>query len=215
MSDPVLGTMDMQKQVAEKVAGGIPLTVVGTGDGQVVFEDPDGVTFQVPQAWVSHDVENNFDLDHTKIDKAPPGELENIWRMATYRASQDQDPGGFGGETASASSTTSLLDDWNNGTWKPMTSADVAARRAENIRQATLHMDDEPPAYGRGGVPVQAEKSTSLPPWNPSVAKGLKNPNPTGVTQANAGSNFGNWDETWDGKRGMWVNKYTGKARKP
>jgi hypothetical protein len=212
MSDPVLGTMDMQKQVAAKAMGGIPLTVVATEGDRVFVEDPDGIAFTIPRSWTTQNVEQGFNLDHKAIDAAPPGELERVWRDATTGAAQEQ-----GTTQASAS----LLDDYNEGTYTPgdkrtpFQSAGMPVKGGSGPGGARTDANEAASIDARDFTGNGTMEKSSLPPWNPSVAKGLKNPNPTGVTPANAGSNFGNWDETWDEKRGMWVNKYTGKARKP
>jgi len=203
MSDPILGTMGLQNEVAGKLAPkpGIQLLVTNIKGDEVNLEDPDGVNFTVPRAWIdTPNVKMGENVDHLHI-AAPPGELESKWRMAQAEFDQSASEGGFGGDPTDGDHTESNLDRYDAGKLNPLPESEVAELRRMYPQQ--------------GGVPMATENATSLPPWNPGVAKELKNPNPTGVTPANAGSNFGNWDETWDGKRGMWVNKYTGKARKP
>jgi hypothetical protein len=212
MSDPVLGTMGLQNEVAGKLAPktGIQLLVTNISGDEVNLEDPDGVNFTVPRAWIdTPNIKMGENVDHLYI-AAPPGVLESKWRMAQAEFDQDNSEGGFGGDPTDGDHTESNLDRYDAGKWNPMSPQEVAELRAQWTDADEAAFIDARDFNGDGTM-----GKSSLPPWNPGVAKELKNPNPTGAIPANAGSNFGNWDETWDSSRGVWVNKYTKKARKP
>jgi hypothetical protein len=200
MSEPVLGTMDMQKQVAAKSMGGIPLTVVATEGDRVFVEDPDGIAFTIPRSWTSQNVEQEFNLDHKAID-APPGELERIWRDATTGAAQEQ-----GTTQASAS----LLDDYNEGMYSPgdkrtpFQSAGMPAKGGSGPGGQWTDSDEAAFIDARDFNGDGTMGKSSLPPWNPSVAKGLKNPNPTGAIPADAGAGWGNPGQKWNPRTQRW-----------
>lgn len=193
MSEPLPGQMGMLAAAKP----GIPLTVVATMGDKVSVEDPDGVPFTIPREWIKQDVEHDFNLDHKAID-APPGELEKIWREATYAYDQSMDPGGFGGETGSSNATVSNLDDYNAGRWNPLSKDEISKLVAE-------HYDDVPPT--RGGIPMAGEIPSTGTGWRPMMAKKPTNPNPSGVIPPDAGSGWGNQGDVWDPRTQSWKRR--------
>ena len=185
---------------------GIPLTVVATGDGEVTLEDPDGIAFTVPQHWVDHDVERDFNLDHTAINGAPPGELERIWHKATAEGYEEQGHDG--------SDVESNLDQWNAGTWNPLKKNEIAGL----ISRYPQHDQG-----GFGGVPMASEVGLGGGPARFPTIQGDDKPHSTLLDMAKGTrfrqrgvkltpeeaskqkSGWGEWDQVWDAKTKRWV----------
>jgi hypothetical protein len=201
---------------------GIKLSIVASGDNEetgvneVVLEDPDGVTFNVPRSWVTGvDVEGAKDafMDHTSIT-APPGELESIWRMATAKFNQENSEGGFGGDPADGDSTVSNLDDYNAGRWNPLSAGEVA-----NLRGALPQVG----GWAKGGVGTATEKRFAGGPMQFPTIQGDDKPHSTLLDMAKGTqfrqrgvkftsdeaskqkSGWGEWDQVWDAKTKRWV----------
>jgi hypothetical protein len=201
MSDPLPGLQGMV-QASTEAKEPIPLDIVATGPGddgmdEVVLEDPEGYTFTIPRRWIPKDVfvDGPGFLPHTSI-KAPPGELEAIWRRATAEGKQEKDPGGYGGETGSAHETQSLLDDWKSG---------ALAERMAALGQG---------GYVKGGVPMASESVLGIAPTGqtvpmlPSWAKSSRTKRTNNFTAETippeAGTGWGNADETWNPRTQRW-----------
>jgi hypothetical protein len=178
---------------------GIPLEVVATGNGQVTVEDPEGVSFTIPQSWVvGHDTEKDFALDHQKISGAPPGELENVWRQATQKQFGDKGEG-FGGDP---SQVRSVLDDYND----IMKYGGPGGQSGEDY---WANGRGHQPIYTSGGVQQSGEIAPPPGPvpgaWMPKVKAVVdtrKNPYPK-----NSYSGWGNADETFNPKTKRWEKR--------
>jgi hypothetical protein len=189
---------------------GIPLTVIATGEGEVTLEDPDGIAFTVPQHWVDHDVERDFNLDHTAISGAPQGELERIWHKATAEGYEEQGHDG--------SDVESNLDQWNAGTWNPLKKNEIY----DLIAKYPQHQQD--PQSG-GFVPASPEgRFAGGPAKFPTIPEGggvtpqssllrmyqegqKKARGFTPLSAEEAGKNksgWGNADQTWDRRTNSW-----------
>ena len=185
---------------------GIPLQVVATGDGQVVLEDPDGVNFTIPQAWIEgHDTEKDFIMDHKKISAAPPGELEKVWRMATASENDRQDPGGFGGNPDYQ--TKSTLDDYN------IRQGGITGEDLDNYWRYGSKGNGGTYGSTKAGVPTTAEQQVATQPqaqtadfYKPSTYR-KPPPHPTGPIPADAGTGWGDPGQRWNPRTQRWEGK--------
>ena len=184
---------------------GIPLQVVATGEGQVVLEDPDGVSFTIPQSWVEgHDTEKDFIMDHKKISSAPPGELERVWRMATYAEDAKQDPGGFGGDPDYQAKST--LDDYN------IRQGNISGEALGNYWRYGSKGNGGTFGVARGGVPSTSEQQPAAQGqtadfYKPSTYRKPVNPRPSGVTPKDAGTGWGEPGQRWNPRTQRWEGK--------
>jgi hypothetical protein len=185
---------------------GIPLQVVSTGDGQVVLEDPDGVSFTVPREWIEgHDPEKDFIMDHQKLSAAPPGALEQTWRLAKAADEGELGGGGFGGGDEDYQ-VRSALDEYNIRN-SGIQGDDLDRYFTHGLAGVTVGSGGKQGSGTRdAGAIVGAQSGL----WqtsdlaNPKTYRRPTNPNPSGVIPPDAGSGWGNADQTWNPRTQRW-----------
>jgi hypothetical protein len=206
---------------------GIPLQVVETRDGQVVLEDPDGVNFTVPKEWIEgHDPEKDFIMDHQKLSAAPPGALEQTWRLAKAADEGERGGGGFGGGDDDYQ-VRSALDEYNIRN-SGIQGGDMDRYFTHGLAGVT---GGSSPPYKRGkggsgpggawtaqdeaafvdardgmgdGSLMASSQSAGSGFANPKTYRKPKNPNRLGIIPPNAGSGWGNADQTWNPRTQRW-----------